>query len=83
MNEFIDNLLNMLFGCRHPEAQQSALPFRNGDYTYRVCLKCGLQAEYSIEDMCIVTPRYKRWKLRQQALENNHAQQSLSQQLVV
>jgi hypothetical protein len=68
------NSLDHLFGCKHKIADRMG-PFternRTNDatYTYVVCGKCSKQAEYSLEDMCIVTPAYLRMKRRLAARE--------------
>lgn len=38
-------LLTLLFGCRHPNL---SLPVTLQDETYRVCLECGKQIEFTL-----------------------------------
>lgn len=45
-----------LIKCTHPASKRS-LPFRNekGDGHYVVCLACGMNAEYNLQEMRLVT----------------------------
>lgn len=82
---WFDRFINLLFGCRHPDSRLSR-PFTRDGRTYCVCLKCGLSADYSLVDFCLITPRYLRYKDRQEALlarENSHVQLDTARQLMV
>jgi len=41
-------VLNLLFGCRH---RQLSRVFTIDRRTYRVCCKCGVKFDYSLENM--------------------------------
>ncbi len=46
----IATLLNLLFGCHHPNLSRVFTIRRR---TYRVCCDCGAEFDYSIETMAI------------------------------
>ena len=45
-----EKLINLIFGCKHPERHHSALPFIQDGKSYRVCLQCGTAIAYSVDD---------------------------------
>jgi adenine-specific DNA methylase len=62
-----EKLINLIFGCKHPERDHSALPFTQDGKSYRVCLKCGTAIAYSVDDFEYVTRGYRRRKRREAA----------------
>src|SRR5215469_18475584 len=62
-----EKLINLIFGCNHPERFHSTLPFTQDGKSYRVCLKCGTPIGFSVEDFEYITPGYLRRKRRQAA----------------
>ena len=59
-----DRLLNLVLGCTHPMAVQSALIFsrpvgKGRRWHYRVCLRCGQEIAYT----GTVTRPVERWEL--------------------
>jgi hypothetical protein len=46
-----EKLINLIFGCNHPERHHSSLPFTQDGMSYRVCLKCGTRIAFSVEDL--------------------------------
>ena len=59
-----EKLINLIFGCNHPERHHSALPFTQDGKSYRVCLNCGTPIDFSLEDFQYITPGYLRRKRR-------------------
>lgn len=51
MNRRVDELLDLLFGCTHRNLSRVFSVRRR---TYKVCLDCGREFEYSLSRMCIV-----------------------------
>ena len=62
-----EKLINLIFGCNHPERDHSALPFTQDGMSYRVCLKCGTRIAFSVEDFKYITAGYRRRKRREAA----------------
>ena len=62
-----EKLINLIFGCKHPERYHSALPFTQDGQSYRICLKCGTPIGFSVEDFEYITPGYRRRKRRRAA----------------
>ena len=57
----VNYVLDLMFPCDH---RQESWPQTHDGRTYKSCLTCGHQTEYSMEDMCNITPAYLRAKRR-------------------
>jgi adenine-specific DNA methylase len=58
---FVNYILDLMFPCDH---RQESWPQTRDGRTYKTCLHCGHETEYSMEDMCDITPAYLRFKRR-------------------
>lgn len=62
--EFITLVLNIVFGCRHPENWMTR-PFTNTKgVTYANCLRCGTERLYDMDAGCYYTERSGKPKLK-------------------
>ncbi len=52
-------ILDCMFACDHKD---KSWPRTTDGRTYRSYIICGHKTEYSMVDMCDVTPSYLRWK---------------------